>query len=113
VARLECGPQACAAAVAPLRCAAPGENEPAGGPVYAAVLEALEVSFDDLQAQAFAGVYVAHEDCFWMTRTAIGILVRALRVRLHLLTAAGAMSWDMGKVDCPIVSIIEHFHACF
>jgi hypothetical protein len=113
MARLECGPLACAAVVASLRRAAPGEHDPAGGPVYAAVLEALEVSFYDLQAQAFAGVHVAHEDCFWMTRTAIGILVHALRVRLHLLTAAGAMNWDMGKVDCPIVSIMEHIHACF
>jgi hypothetical protein len=23
------------------------------------------------------------------------------------------MNWDMGKVDCPIVSIMEHIHACF
>jgi hypothetical protein len=64
MARLECGPLACAAVVASLRRAAPGEHDPAGGPVYAAVLEALEVSFYDLQAQAFAGVHVAHEDCF-------------------------------------------------
>jgi hypothetical protein len=23
------------------------------------------------------------------------------------------MNWDMDKVDCPIVSIMEHIHACF
>jgi hypothetical protein len=64
IARLECGPPACAAAVASLRRAAPGEHDPADGSVYAAIFEALEVSFWDLQAQALAGVYVADADCF-------------------------------------------------
>jgi hypothetical protein len=47
-----------------------------------------------------------------MARTAIGKIVRALRVRLQVMSAAGAMNWDIGKVDCRIVSIMEHIHAC-
>jgi hypothetical protein len=47
-----------------------------------------------------------------MARTAIGKIVRALRVRLQVMSAAGAMNWDIGKVDCRIVSIMEHIPAC-
>jgi len=59
MARLGCGQPACAAALASLRRAAPGEHDPAGGPVHAAALEALEYYFWKHQAQALAGVCVA------------------------------------------------------
>jgi hypothetical protein len=59
MARLGCGPPDCAAAVASLRRAAPGEHDTAEGPAYAAVLGALEDYFWDLQAQALAVAYVA------------------------------------------------------
>jgi hypothetical protein len=55
-----------------------------------------------------------------MALTAIEKLVRALRVRLQVMTPAGAVNWDMGsiygeikgEIDCPIASIMGHINAC-
>ena len=49
-----------------------------------------------------------------MARVAIKMLVRALRVRLHLVTAAGRdcnMENQYGDV-CPFVEIMDHIDAC-
>ena len=53
----------------------------------------LEDAFWSLRAHAVdvlpPVVAAAASDCLWMARVAIKMLVRALRVRLHLVTAAG------------------------
>ena len=81
-----------------------------GGPAPDAdALEALEESFWELQFQ-----WTEHDDandCSWLTRTAVNMLVRALRVQLQILADAGATNWDMG-IYCPIVQIMEHIDAC-
>jgi hypothetical protein len=59
-------------------------------------------------------VAVAAADCLWMTRVAINILLRALRVRLHFVTAAGR-DWNMENFygnACPVVEIMDHIDAC-
>ena len=56
-------------------------------------LSALEGAIWSLRAHAVdvlpPVVAAAASDCLWMARVAIKMLVRALRVRLHLVTAAG------------------------
>jgi hypothetical protein len=119
------GPPACEQVVASLRCV----EEGAGGPVpwnafgflEAAfwdtdALNALEDAFWSLRVHAADGlppvVGLAAADCLWMARVATKMLVRALWVRLHLLTAAGS-DWNMENSEvCPVVEIMNHIDAC-
>jgi hypothetical protein len=81
-------------------------------------LNALEDASWSLRAHAVDGlspvVVMAAVDCLWMARVAINKLVRALRVRLHLLAAAGR-DWNMenfyGNV-CPVVEIMDQIDGC-
>jgi hypothetical protein len=119
------GPPACAQVVASLLRVEVGACEPvpwnALGLLEAVfwdtdALNALEDAFWSLRAHAVDGlppvVVLAAADCLWMARGAIEMSVRALRVRLHLVTVAGS-DWDMESLDvCPVAEIMNHIDAC-
>ena len=114
VGRLGRGPQAIANVVSSLRRVGMSAHGTWEGPAPDAdALEALEESFWELQFQ-----WTEHDDandCSWLTRTAVSMLVRVLRVHLQILADAGATNWDMDSTDvsdCPIVQIMENIDAC-
>ena len=79
-------------------------------------LDAPEDALWSLRAHAVNGlspiVGVAAANCLWAARVAIEMLVRALRVRLHLATAAGS-DWKKESSDvCLVIEIMNHIDAC-
>ena len=80
-------------------------------------LEDLKHAFWSIRAHAADGiplvVVVAADDCLRMARVAIKMLVRALRVRLQLLTDAGN-DWNMENFEdeFPVNEIMNHIGAC-